>query len=513
MSTPDFNSPIEAIVDRLPVGVFVLRSGYEIVLWNTRLEEWTGIKRDEACGQTLADFLPHLMHPRYTSRLDDLFAGGPPAVFSPQLHREIVPARGWDGRPLIQKTTASAVYDRGGQPHVMLVIEDMTDVTGRIQQAMDEVQERRRTEERLRQSEAAQRALISAMTDAILIVDRQGAHLRVIPTRSQINTALTGVDAANGSLYDLLTPEQAMHMIGAIRLALNERKPVFITLDSSDDWLSVAVSPLNDDEVMLVIRDVTASKMAERQSMQLLIEQERAEVLSQFVRASSHDFRTPLSIMATGIYLLRHTKDPQRIEQRLNQLQTQVQVIQHLVDQLLEISQLDMVQHLKVQQTSINSLLAVVEANYTEPALKKGLTLTVQAQEDLPLMQLDPVRLSRALASVVENAIAFTSEGQVTVRAQRSQGQVVILVQDTGSGIVPDRIPRIYDPFYKVDEARSKQEGGLGIGLFIARRIIHAHGGRLNIDSVPDQGTTVTIRLPLHTTMDEAPESAGLNGT
>jgi len=110
----------------------------------------------------------------------------------------------------------------------------------------------------------------------------------------------------------------------------------------------------------------------------------------------------------------------------------------------------------------------------------------------------DRERIHQVLFNLLDNAVRFTPDGgSVTVSAERHDGAVDVHVADTGSGIAPEHLPRLFERFYRVDPARSKKEGGTGIGLAIARSVVEAHGGRIWAESSPGQGSVFTFELPV----------------
>jgi signal transduction histidine kinase len=126
----------------------------------------------------------------------------------------------------------------------------------------------------------------------------------------------------------------------------------------------------------------------------------------------------------------------------------------------------------------------------------RSLHLHTQANGAAPVHG-DALRLRQVFFNVVDNAIKYTpSGGEVAVRIDRRDGEAVVTVRDTGIGIPPEHLPRVFDRFYRVDKARSREHGGTGLGLSIAQSIVAAHGGRIELASAPGQGTTCTVTLP-----------------
>lgn len=148
------------VFDHSPMGVFVIRSDFVVLYWNFCLEEWTGIAPETIVGQSIDAFYPQLTKPRYTIRLQQIFEGGPPVIFSSQLHRYIIPVPYIDGKMRIQHTTVSAILDRQTNEHdALFAIQDVTELTFRMHdyramrdQALAEVNERKKAEAKMQAS-------------------------------------------------------------------------------------------------------------------------------------------------------------------------------------------------------------------------------------------------------------------------------------------------------------------------------------------------------------------------
>lgn len=121
--------------DLIPLGLCILKSDYTVIYWNNCLEEWTKISRESILGTTLTERFPHLSQPQYTSRLQDIFKGGPPAIFSSQLHKYIIPAPSRQGKNRIQHTTVTSLPGiEADNYYALMSIQDVTDLTYRVQE-------------------------------------------------------------------------------------------------------------------------------------------------------------------------------------------------------------------------------------------------------------------------------------------------------------------------------------------------------------------------------------------
>jgi len=162
----------------------------------------------------------------------------------------------------------------------------------------------------------------------------------------------------------------------------------------------------------------------------------------------------------------------------------------HLYDQTLGPLELDR------QPTPLSSWLAQVLGPWREAAQDKGLHWQVDLPADLPVLEIDPDRLAQALGNVVSNAIKYTpAGGQVSVSAGTQAEQACIRVDDSGPGIAPEEMERIFTPLYRGAAGR-RFPSGMGLGLSIARDLVAAHGGRIEVQSTPGAGSTFTLWLP-----------------
>ncbi len=186
-----------SLLDRVPVGVCVLRKDLIILFWNSCLEEWTNIRRQQILKTKITTHFPHLNHPKYLVRLQQIFTGGPPTIFSSQIHKYFLPAPLPDGKLRIQQTTVTAVPTVAGEIYALLVIQDVTDLTQRIHeyrvmrdQALEEIKERKRIEEEHKHTQE----LLRQQTERERLIARITQHIRQSLKLSEIlNTTVTEV--------------------------------------------------------------------------------------------------------------------------------------------------------------------------------------------------------------------------------------------------------------------------------------------------------------------------------
>lgn len=211
-----------------------------------------------------------------------------------------------------------------------------------------------------------------------------------------------------------------------------------------------------------------------------------------------HELKTPISALRAHLENLLdgvERPDPETIQVMLGQAER----LGRLVDQLLDLSRLDSGEvPLRREPVRLGPLVEEVLSEIRVARPDTGIVLEREVAPDLPPVLADRERIHQVLFNLLDNAVRFTpAGGRVTVTAERRNGAVDVHVADTGPGIAPEHLPRLFERFYRVDPARSAREGGTGIGLAIARSVVEAHGGRIWAESVPGQGSVFTFELPV----------------
>ena len=217
-----------------------------------------------------------------------------------------------------------------------------------------------------------------------------------------------------------------------------------------------------------------------------------------FVANVSHELRTPLTVIGGFAETLLDDSLPN--EQRRQFTQTvlaNTQRMQRLVDDLLDLSRIESggwkPKPVRIDVRAVaTEALAAVEQQQPE----KHLDLRLEIGAGATHVWADPTALRQVLANLVDNAVRHTNQGTVTVYSQRVPGGVAIGVRDTGIGIPPEHLPRIFERFYRVDAGRSRAEGGTGLGLAIVKHLVEGHRGRVRAESTVGRGTNIWAEFP-----------------
>ena len=211
----------------------------------------------------------------------------------------------------------------------------------------------------------------------------------------------------------------------------------------------------------------------------------------------AHDLHTPLTVLYGYLEALRDGALPPT-QERFEMLFAEVQRLIGLVEDLRTLSLAD-AGELTLQRRPVApvTLLERTATSFARQAQDKAVILSVKPTASLPELSVDPDRMMCVLGNLVSNALRYTpAGGEITLRAQRCERQVCVQVQDTGAGIPAEALPNIFKRFYRADASRTQQEGASGLGLAIARSIVEAHGGTIEVESELGRGTTFTITLP-----------------
>jgi signal transduction histidine kinase len=215
----------------------------------------------------------------------------------------------------------------------------------------------------------------------------------------------------------------------------------------------------------------------------------------EFLADTSHELRSPLTVVLANLNLLRRDLDPHDRELSVDEATAEAQRMRRLINELLLLSQTDAAQVIARAPVRLDELVAeVVEAVQRQVPdhvyqLKIAASLVVVGDEE---------RLAQLVRNLLENAAKYTPPGTtVEVRLRQSGSVAQLIVADTGPGIAAEHLVHLWDRYYRVDEVRSRESGGTGLGLPIVKYIAEAHGGRVDVASQTGAGTTFTIELPL----------------
>ena len=251
------------------------------------------------------------------------------------------------------------------------------------------------------------------------------------------------------------------------------------------------------------------NQMAERLERSFARQKDIENARRVLVTAVSHDLRTPLASIRVMVESINDgvVTDDDTIKRYLRLAQSETEHLTQLIDDLFDLSQMDAGSvQLHLASSSLADLISDTIAAMAPQAHSRGLRLEGAADESLSPIEMDSPRVQRVLGNLVQNAIRHTPpDGTIFVKALDAESEVEVHVQDTGEGIPQTELNRIFERSYRLDQSRTRESGGAGLGLTIAKGIVEAHGGRIWARSVFGRGSTFTFTLPKH--VEAAPRS------
>ena len=384
--------------------------------------------------------------------------------------------------------------------------DDANQIAGAMNVLID-ISERKAAEE----SQARLAAIVESSDDAIIGKSLEGRILSWNAGAERIfgHTAAEAI----GRSITLIIPAERWEEERSIlaHLGRGERVEHFETVRLTKDGrridVSLTSSPVRDGSGRIVgaskvARDITARKQSEEEMARLYAQlQEADHRKDEFLATLAHELRNPLAPISNSLQLLRLSDDLSPAVERVRAImESQANHLVRLVDDLLDASRItrgkivlrkERVELAAIVTSAVETSRPLIEAAGHQLAI----TLPVE-----PLtLEADPVRLTQVLVNLLNNAAKYTEKGGQIWLAARCRGdETVISVRDTGVGIPADMLPRVFDMFSQVDRTLSRAQGGLGIGLALARRFVEMHEGRIEAHSHgPGKGSEFVLYLPL----------------
>ena len=262
-------------------------------------------------------------------------------------------------------------------------------------------------------------------------------------------------------------------------------------------------------ELGRVMKSLDSSNQSLRRTQaDLIAARKRAEsaesAKSQFVANISHELATPLNLIVGFSEVMHLTPEvygdavwPPTLRRDIYQVYRSSRHLLGLIDDVFDLSRFDMIGFaLNREPTPLEPLLLDTAEFVRDLFQGQAVRFEVDIAGDLPSIEIDRTRIRQVLLNLLNNARHFTEKGSVTLSARASANEVVVGVRDTGPGIAPDKVARVFEEFYQVDPSLRRRHGGAGLGLALSKRFVEAHHGRIWVESVVGEGTTFFFALP-----------------
>ena len=350
--------------------------------------------------------------------------------------------------------------------------------------------------------EAFGRSRADFMDVAVPIVSSSGEAVFVVYIIDNKQTVLS----LNKEIYSIILEAVLIGLVIALAISLIISRTLLSPIQGmtkaaeamADGDFSKKIGVESEDEIGILAR--TFNDMA-AQIETMLEELKKSEKLRrEFVANVSHELRTPLTNIRSYAETISDDRDipPETEEEFLRVIINESDRMTKIVQDLLELSRFDSgASELSIEKFSIEQSLRDVHAAIALDARKRNHTINLELEWKLPDIYGDRARIEQVLMNIMSNALKYTPDGgTIGIFSGSSGSDVWFRIEDTGIGIPPEDLEHVFDRFYRVDKARSRESGGTGLGLSIAKEIVTKHGGDIEIRSAPEIGTSVTVRFP-----------------
>jgi signal transduction histidine kinase len=322
-------------------------------------------------------------------------------------------------------------------------------------------------------------AVLESLEEGVLALDERGMVVRI----NERARALLNVSAPLPFPRELLPRDPVLRAAVENGMSGVTTPPEEVSLH--DRTVAVASRPLATAGAVVTVLDLTVLRRLET-------------IRRDFVANVSHELKTPLTAVSGFAETLLDEGIPEDQRRRfVETIRDNAWRMQRIVDDLLDLSRIESGGwRPNIGRVDVAGVVRDVFTAVQATADAKGIHLVSDIPPGAATVPADPTAFRQVISNLVENAVRYTHEGSVTLRTRAGGAGVWVDVRDTGVGIAPEHVPRIFERFYRVDPGRSREQGGTGLGLAIVRHLVDAHGGRVEAASAVGRGTTISVLFP-----------------
>lgn len=492
---------LRQIIERNADGMVVVDRDGAIRFANPAAEALMGRQARELVGQTFG--IPVL--PGETTEIDVVRAGGDLRV----AEMRVVEIE-WEGCPAFLASLHDLTERKQLQDALRRRVEELAEMNSRL---LAEIEERKRAERRLRDSEERFRLLVEHVQEYAIILLDPRARVASWNEGAERILGYRDADIEGEHVACFFPPDDASQ--GVVHLALEEtlrtgrscQDKWLVRADGSRFWASGVVTAIRDDHgqlhgFVLILRDLTEQqrlKEALEDRVAQLAETDRRK--NEFLAMLGHELRNPLAPIRNALHVIQLPGvPPGDAAQMFELMDRQVNHLARLVDDLLDMARITRGKiALQKRIVDFADLVARAAGALRSHIEAFGQRLHVSLPQAPVMLEADPMRMEQVVSNLLNNACKYTeSGGEIWVTLREDGRQSILQVRDSGIGIAPDLLPRVFDLFAQADRSLARSQGGLGIGLTLVRGLVEMHGGNVSAASPGvGKGSEFTVRLPL----------------
>ena len=402
-----------------------------------------------------------------------------------------------DGSIISCILTATSFREPGGQ--LIGIVEDFKDIT-----------ERKKTEETLQESEEKLQNILRSSPNAITVTDLNGNIIECNRATLDMHGFSAKEELIGKSAFDLIAPKDRQRAAGSFKKTLDQGSVknleyTFLIKEGREFLGELSGSLIRDSSgkptfVVAITKDITARKRNEsliREQNERLKELDRMK--SEFISTAAHELRTPLtSILGFSEILLERKLDKERQNRFLKVINEEAAGLTGLINDLLDVSRIESGHGFKIKKAPFElGKIILKNVDFLKSQTDKH-DFEVNIPGDLARIEADKDKIDQVVENLISNAVKFSPQGgKITVSVEQAEGEVKISVVDNGTGIPKEDLPRVFERFYRVENASTHGMGGAGLGLAIAKYIVKSHGGKIWAESEVGKGSTLSFTLPI----------------
>ena len=335
-------------------------------------------------------------------------------------------------------------------------------------------------------------AVLSSMAEGVIAVDMDEQIISINRAAARIFENLPE-NLLNRSIPEVIRNPDLQKFINNALSSKDNLEEDITLYQRGERILYVHNTPLEDPDgqrsgILVVLNDVTHLRKLEN-------------IRKDFAANVSHEIKTPLTAIKGFVETLRTGEgaDSKETDRFLEIIEKHVNRLTAIIEDLMKLSKIeqqDEKSDIRLKESSVKHVISSAIQTCREKAKTKEITIDLACPEDISA-RLDSRLMAQAMVNLLDNAINYSSEkSDVKISVSLKDNEIMISVQDHGIGIPKENLSRLFERFYRVDKARSRELGGTGLGLAIVKHIVHAHGGRISVDSIIGKGSTFTLHLP-----------------